>query len=103
MHVRLRNERTGELKEVKVGFSWTLLIFSNIFGIPLFMRRLTDWAVPMFVFSAMEIPQFFNEAEKWGMAADVGSALSILCSIYLGFRQQTHRDKPARKGLGICR
>lgn len=48
MHVRLRNERTGELKEVKVGFSWTLLLFSNFLGIPLFLRRLTVWGGAMF-------------------------------------------------------
>lgn len=47
MHVRLRNERTGELKEVKVGFSFTLFFLSQFLGIPLFLRKLNTWGATM--------------------------------------------------------
>lgn len=45
VYVNLQNERTGELKAIKVGWSWTLLFFTQFFGIPLFIRRLNQWAV----------------------------------------------------------
>lgn len=38
-----RNPRTGELREVKVGWSWTLFFFSGLFGLPLFLRGLHVW------------------------------------------------------------
>jgi hypothetical protein len=40
VRVKLKNERTGEIKLVKVGWSWTLFFFAGVWGIPLFMRRL---------------------------------------------------------------
>jgi hypothetical protein len=40
MQVGLRNDTTGEVKTLTVGFSWTIFLFSNILGIPLFMRKL---------------------------------------------------------------
>lgn len=43
MRATFKNPKTGELKEVKVGFSWTLLFFSSVLGIPLFLRKLNLW------------------------------------------------------------
>lgn len=40
MNVAMKNPKTGQIKEVKVGFSWTLFFFSGFFGIPLFLRKL---------------------------------------------------------------
>ena len=44
MKVQLINPRTGELKAIKVGFSWTLFLFAGFFGIPLMLRKLYGWA-----------------------------------------------------------
>ena len=47
--VPFQNTATGELKTVKVGFSWTLFLFSGIFGLPCFIRGLTTWGAIMAV------------------------------------------------------
>ena len=33
MKVTMKNPKTGELKEVKIGWSWTLFLFSGFFGL----------------------------------------------------------------------
>ena len=38
--VQLRNDRSGEIKRIKVGWSWVLFFFCTLLGIPLFLRRL---------------------------------------------------------------
>lgn len=40
IHVTFKNPKTGELKQVKVGWSWTLFLFAGLFGLPLFLRKL---------------------------------------------------------------
>jgi hypothetical protein len=41
--IAMKNPRTGEVKEVKVGWSWILFLFSGFFGLPLFLRKLSVW------------------------------------------------------------
>ena len=41
--VNFKHEKSGERRSVKVGWSWTLFLFSGILGIPLFLRRLHVW------------------------------------------------------------
>lgn len=43
MVVSMKNPKIGEIKEVKVGFSWILFLFSVFFGLPLFLRKLYIW------------------------------------------------------------
>jgi hypothetical protein len=43
MKVDFKNPKTGELKSVKVGWSWTLFLFSGFLGFPLFLRGLNVW------------------------------------------------------------
>ena len=43
MHVSLKNPRSGEVRKVKVGWSWVLFFWSGLFGLPLFLRRLYVW------------------------------------------------------------
>jgi len=43
MKVAIKNPKTGEIKEVKVGWSWVLFLFSGLFGLPLFLRKLNVW------------------------------------------------------------
>jgi len=45
--VAFRNQTTGEVRLVKVGWSWTLFLFGPILGIPFFMRKFYPAAVLM--------------------------------------------------------
>lgn len=40
IEVSFQNPKTGETKNVKVGWSWTLFFFASFLGIPLFLRKL---------------------------------------------------------------
>lgn len=51
--VSFQNPATGEIKTVKVGFSWTLFFFGFIFGLPCFIRGLTTWGVIMAAVSVL--------------------------------------------------
>jgi hypothetical protein len=50
--VALQNPFNGEIKFVKVGWSWTLFFFSTFLGIPLFLRKLIAWG---FVFVTLNV------------------------------------------------
>lgn len=54
INVDFRNQQTGETKTVKVGWSWTLFLFSGFLGVPLFMRGLNLWG------AAFAVSWFFN-------------------------------------------
>ncbi len=43
IEVPFKNPDTNEIKNVKVGWSWTLFFFSAWLGVPLFMRKLNFW------------------------------------------------------------
>ena len=47
--VLFKNENTGEMKEVKLGFSWTIFFFGSFFGIPFFLRRLDGIGITIIV------------------------------------------------------
>ncbi len=49
MKVTMKNPTNGKVKEIKVGWSWTIFFFSWFFGIPLFLRGLTAWGIAMVV------------------------------------------------------
>lgn len=48
MKIGMKNPVTGEIKKIKVGWSWTLLFSSIFFGIPLFLRKLHVWGAVFF-------------------------------------------------------
>jgi hypothetical protein len=55
MKVTMKNPKTGETKEIKVGWSWTLFLFSGFLGLPLFLRRLNIWGGIFLVFWLISI------------------------------------------------
>ena len=75
MQVVMKNPKTGELKEVKVGWSWTLLFFSGFFGLPLFLRRLPIWGSVCLILMLLVIV-FSYIAETRG--AEIAAAIYVL-------------------------
>lgn len=53
MFVKMSNPSTGESKTIDIGFSWTLLFFSGVMGIPLFLRKLHVWGTVMLIIWAV--------------------------------------------------
>jgi hypothetical protein len=80
--VDLVNQRSGEHKSVKVGFSWVLLFFSGVLGIPLFLRRLYVWGAVFLVFWILYIllPQILPDT-----AHSAGIYL-LLCIVFLALQ-----------------
>lgn len=79
--VGFKNPKTGEVKHVKCGFSWTLFLFSGVFGLPLFLRRLNVWG---FVFLALWIVNFIFGRELDNM---IVLFIIFLClQLWLGFK-----------------
>lgn len=58
MRVPIKNPKSGEIKEIPVGWSWRLLFLSSVFGVPLFRRRLYGWGA---LFLAMSLTSVFWE------------------------------------------
>tara|TARA_R110002124_G_scaffold101311_1_gene248801 strand:+ start:194 stop:550 length:357 start_codon:yes stop_codon:yes gene_type:complete len=73
---------TGERKQVKVGFSWTLLLFASFWGIPLFLRKLHQWGILMLAVSMVSLLTggriFLDDGLPLAVAI-------IVLHIYLGF------------------
>jgi uncharacterized membrane protein len=53
--VTMINHATGEQFQARIGWSWILFIFSNIFGIPWFMRKIYDIACAWIVLDILII------------------------------------------------
>ena len=53
--IPLRNVDSGEIRTVKLGFSWILFLFSSVFGIPLFWRRFYIGGMFMFLLSLISL------------------------------------------------
>ncbi len=77
-HVDFKNPSTGELKEVEFGWSWTLFLFSWLFGIPLFRRRCRACG---FVFLALWIVALVG---PWLAGGDVAATALLTVCAFLG-------------------
>lgn len=75
--VNLKNDKTGEIKQVKVGWSWILFLFSGFLGIPLFLRKLYPLAS---LFVALWVCNFALAT----FVPDDAIGLGILQFIFLG-------------------
>lgn len=86
MRVKLRNKNTGEVKDLKVGWSWTCFLFSSFFGLPLFIRKLYVWGAIMLGLSVLNTISGSLASEMPAIAVinySVGMGLFVL-AIFLG-------------------
>ena len=75
IRVAFKNEKTGETRHVKLGWSWVLLFFSGFLGIPLFLRKLHIWGG---VFLAIWLVNVLISAENPMAWTDVGPGLAVI-------------------------
>lgn len=81
MKIAIKNVTTGEIKNIKVGFSWSLFLFSGFLGLPLFLRRLNTWGA---IFLVLWIVNIMTPSMIPG---DKGTIMTIiLFFIFLGLQ-----------------
>jgi len=85
IRVSLKDGKTGTVREVKVGWSWTLFLFSGLFGLPLFLRRFPTCG---FVFLALWAVGLLGPLAGGNVSAIVVLLLSlfVLLHVFLGIK-----------------
>lgn len=83
-HVSFRNQYTGEIKSVKVGWSWTLFLFSNVFGIPLFLRKLYSYGFLLLGLSCVQFVLGVIDDPSLNTISKAISFGQLIAAVYLG-------------------
>lgn len=85
VYVPFKQPKTGEVRTVKVGWSWVLFLWSGFLGIPLFLRRLNVWG---FVFLALWVVNLLASAvsEDNGGISLVIFLIAVALQIWLGIK-----------------
>lgn len=85
IRVSLKDGKTGTMREVKVGWSWTLFLFSGLFGLPLFLRRFPACG---FVFLALWAVGLLGPLAGGNVSAIAVLLLSlfVLLHVFLGIK-----------------
>ena len=80
MKVKFNNSRTGQVKSVKLGWSWSLFLSGGLMGIPLFLQGLSLWGAVMASLWALGfiIPD--------GNGTLILTVIGIALSIFLGLK-----------------
>lgn len=91
MKVLLHNPNSGELKAVKVGWSWTLFFFSGFLGLPLFLRKLYGWGIfflilPLLFNFVPDDPQDEEEAAAIAIALIVAFLIEFALFVFIAIK-----------------
>jgi hypothetical protein len=81
--VEIWNPKTGEKRQIKVGWSWVLFFFSGFLGIPLFLRHLNVWGAVFLIIWALNIIGFTVQREQIGSMVNL---IGIGLCIWLGVK-----------------
>jgi hypothetical protein len=85
LYVPFKQPRTGEVRTVKVGWSWVLFLWSGVFGLPLFLRRLNVWGAVFLALWAVNLVASFGFAGGGG-ARGLSLIAMIGLQIWLGIK-----------------
>lgn len=93
MYATFKNEVTGELRNLKIGFSWTVLFFGGILGIPLFIRRLNvhgsimaaSWFVSFILQAQLSSARTISSKQEIASLVVVFGLVFLVYQIYLAF------------------
>ena len=93
--IALKNPRTGEIRAVKLGFSWTLFFFSGFLGLPLFMRRLYGLAAVFLVLWAanLALPRIATSREDQAIMSWTMLLIIIGLSVWMGRKGNEYTAK----------
>ena len=78
MHVPLRNNFSGQVKLIKIGWSWTLFPLGPLFGFPLFIRRLPELGIVAAIFSSAKFTFHMLPGNNDGIELMLGGVLLVI-------------------------
>lgn len=86
--VEMQHKDSGEVKSVKVGWSWTLFLFSGFFGLPLFLRKLYIWGAVFLVLWVVNFiaPYLAPTPEEAAIVTFFMFAIFLGLQIWLGIK-----------------
>ena len=84
--VAFESPQTGEVRQVKVGFSWALFFFSGVFGIPLFRRKLIAWGWVMLAYNIAAVLLLIGSRKTDSGASLIMNVVIWFALAYLGFK-----------------
>lgn len=76
--VGFRNQQTGEVKTINVGWSWVLFLFGGCLGIPFFIRKVYPYAVAMVGWNLLAL---FAPPALGGAIASIGAGIAIFLGL----------------------
>lgn len=102
-YVLLVNEQDHRIERVKVGFSWVLLFWTWLLGIPLFLRRVYTWAFAVLAIDILlplverrvlgetgwvvkHFQDGFKYSHQFSYVSEWSGLIILALSVYLGFR-----------------
>ena len=88
VYVGFKNPQSGEIRQVKVGFSWVLFFFSSFVGLPLFFRGLVTWGV---IYAGFWVLYMIANLASGSSDSAAGiffliSLVSLVMSIFMGLK-----------------
>src|SRR3979490_2309475 len=81
INIAFQNPQSGDIRFVKVGWSWVLFFFSGILGIPLFQWRLYAWGS---VFAAMSFISLACNISGTNAGAQFIVLIVVLLQVWIG-------------------